>query len=234
MSSEQTNPGPNEQLMSQWKLSRILPEDLSITDELEAGKPVLKITLKPGDMAERDADGNITSERAEITENGEPVPPGTDIWYGFSFCIPKDFKIDDNRLVIAQWKQPSSGSQNPGSPFLSYRYQGGKIIAQIVIDESVGGLEEESRRVKFKSSGLERGVWHRIVTNYQLDENNMGHCEFVVDGEVIGKYVGKMGYQHLPKEGTYFKMGLYRDPQEYSQSIYFDKFSRGTSADSLS
>jgi len=208
------------ELEKHWTTQRILPGDFSIKDG------ALKITLNPGDMVEAE------SERAEISLSEESISPGTEVWYRFSIFIPEDFQINNNRLVIAQWKQPSDEDQSSDSPFLSYRYQDGMIIAQVIVNESDDGSEDKSVKRKFKSPELERGIWHEIKTNYSLDDQNNGRCKFIIDGQIIGEYEGKMGYKHLPKTKRYFKMGLYRDRQDYSQTISFSKFRRGPQEDS--
>ncbi len=159
------------QLNPRWLTRWIRPESLSITDELDPGKkPVLKITVHSGDFAMDGEDGHMT-ERAEITDP-EEVKAGTDIWYGFSVYIPKDFEISNNRLVIAQWKQPPKQGHVLPSPFVSWRYREGKIIGQVV---------NESERIRFKFSNVEQGTWNRLITNYVLDENNNSHCQFIVN-----------------------------------------------------
>ncbi len=199
-----------------WMTRWIKPESLSITDELDPGqKPALKITVHSGDFVMDGGNGHMT-ERAEIT-NPEELEPGIDIWYGFSIYIPDDFEISDNRLVIAQWRQPPQGTSP--SPFVSWRFQEGKIIGQVV---------DESKRIKFKFSNIEKGVWNRLTTNYMLDKNNKSHCQFIVNDD-RQVYEGKMGYADLPKEKIWFAMGLYRDHLPNPQTLYFDKFRRGAS-----
>jgi len=206
------------QLNPRWLTRWIKPESLLITDELDPGKkPVLKITVHSGDFAMDGGDGHMT-ERAEITDP-EELKPGMDIWYGFSVYIPKDFEISNNRLVIAQWKQPPLGTSP--SPFVSWRFQEGKIIGQIV---------NEAERLKFKFSNIEKGVWNRLIINYMLDNNDKSHCQFIVNDEKQ-IYEGKMGYANLPKEKIWFGMGLYRDHLPNPQTLYFDKFRRGFSKD---
>ncbi len=207
-----------EQMNPRWDISwRIKPESLLVTDELNpGGKKCLKISVHPGDISEP-GDQGIMTERAEITERPEVrVPSGVDIWYGFNFFIPKDFQVNDNRLVIAQWKSPSKGGE---SPVISLRYQEGELIGQVM---------KEDERVKFKYPNVEMGVWNQVMANYLLNDNHEGHCEFVLNGKTFGTYAGEMGKKGLPSH-MYYKMGLYRDHVSYPQSMYFDRFRRGES-----
>src|SRR3989344_8584012 len=105
---------------SNWKISKY------------QGKSAIQITVHKGDYQMDGGDGHLT-DRAELTEEKSLwVPTGTPIWYSFYFVFPKDFLIQDNRLVFAQWKQ---STQEPESPFLSFRYVDGKLYFQIVYND---------------------------------------------------------------------------------------------------
>ena len=181
-------------------------------------KKCLKVTVHPGDKPKIGRSGQGT-ERAEIGELKENLLPiGIDAWYGLSFLVPSDFPINDNRLVIAQWKELKSGEKKL-SPVISIRYQEGEIIGQII-----NGSEIQ----KFNYAPVALEEWHRVTVNFNIDENHLGYCKFLLDGKMFGEYSGHIGYDELSAQ-MHFRMGLYRDQQPYEQTLYFDKFRRGTS-----
>jgi len=197
-----------------WSTEKIEPGRL--TFGMFEGIDAAKIDLIKGDHQQTSAAGTVT-ERGELMEQKDiRLPLGTEAWYAFSVYFPTDFPIVDNRTVFAQWKQAEEDS----SPFLSLRYQGGKIFCRIIGDEI-------NEKFQLKQEREIRGGWHRIIMNYQLNPDLTGkvHCQF--DEEEFANYVGKMGHQSLGPS-TYFKMGLYRDQIDVPQTIYLAQYRRGS------
>ena len=73
-------------------------------DYARTGTKSVRIIVREGDIEQTGDDGKQT-ERAEL-DSGRHALVGRDVWYGFSFLIPPGFPVVDNRLVIAQWKDP--------------------------------------------------------------------------------------------------------------------------------
>lgn len=197
-----------------WSTKRIEPGRWSFC-QIE-GRDAVKIELHKGDKQATDKRGVIT-ERSELSENPETlISLGTNIWYAFLFYLPEDFPIVDNRLVIAQWKQYTP---QPESPFFSFRYSGGELMAKVAV-------ETEEHRVKFREKKEWRGKWHDVLVNYLLTEKQEGFAKAWIDKKEFANYQGKLGFTpNAPL--TYFKMGLYRDQIDLPQTIYFSHFRRG-------
>lgn len=195
-----------------WDLKRIKADRWTLTEM--AGRKALGITLEKGDKQEVSSMGILT-ERSEFSERKTIlVPADIPVWYGFSFYFPPNFPIVENRLVFAQWKQQTETDE---SPFLSFRYVGGKLIFQINYGD---------QKVKFEKMTDLRGEWHDVLVNYGLGKENSGFAKAWVDGFPLAEYEGKMGHERDWKF-TYFKMGLYRDRLETPQTIYLARFRRG-------
>lgn len=198
-----------------WDFSRLEEGSFEITEEQKySGVSSLKITVQKGDKQETGNDGKLT-ERAELKEHRHLwLGYGISIWYSWYFYLPEHFLICDNRLVIAQWKQFTKVPSR--SPFLSVRYRNGIFFFQVIYEE---------QRTKFKKKIDLRGAWHKIVLNYQLNEDLTGHVKGVLDGQVLCDYKGKLGFRYTKKQ-IYFKMGLYRDMLDEPQTIYLDRYRR--------
>lgn len=196
-----------------WSMKRI--EDGRYSYVNNAGKDAIRIELRKGDRQATNSLGIIT-ERSEISEHHDILLPlVVDVWYAFSFFFPDDFPTLNNRTVFAQWKQYTKQAV---SPFVSFQYVDGTIKCKIVDSSS-------DKRIKFAKKGEWRGSWHRIVLNYKLNTDQTGFVHAWLDGEEFVNYQGNMGYP--AKENlTYFKMGLYRDQVEPTQTIYLADYRR--------
>lgn len=200
-----------------WTLKRAESHSLKISKKYSyEGKSSLKVTVHKGNKQEVGNDGKFT-ERAELKET-ESVQIGTniDIWYSFYFYMPEEFPINNNRLVFAQLKQTTKIPKR--SPFISFRYRGGKIIFQTIYKE---------KRYKFEKKQDLRASWHRILLNYKLNDDLTGHANAWLDDDLLGRHKGDLGFSYTDKK-IYFKMGLYRDIWKDPQTIYLDRFRRSS------
>jgi len=205
-----------------WLLKRILPSSWKISKEyVREGISSLKITLHKGDLTGIGNDGHNT-ERAEFSENYKYcIKHGTNIWYSFSVYFPRDFLIINNRLVFAQWKQVT---EHPKSPFISLRYINNELLFKIY------GNNKSIK--KFRKKVDLRGKWHDILINYCLNKDKNGYAKVWIDKDLFADYKGEMGYD-FQKDIIYFKFGLYRDELDIPQTIYLDKFRRGTNQEEV-
>ncbi len=206
-------------LASIWDTKRITEGRWQFTNEVSAGKNSLKITLAPGELPSI-GDKNNPRERAEISETKElSVPPETKATYSFDFYIPNDFPLEDENVVIAQIKQPV---ENKEHPVISLRCYGNTL--KLVIVE---GNETQTNKHKL-SIPYTTNEWHNVSISYQFNKDRTGTCTVTLDDQKQQTYNGHMGYDHLPQEGMYFKMGIYRPAVQKEQSIYFSNFKRET------
>ena len=207
-----------------WGIDRIpkMIADHSWTissDYAQNGKTSLKITCNHGDIVIT-GEGQKATERAEIFEKKELwLSHHTNVWYSFSFLIPNDFVISDNRLVLAQCKQ----AENLYSPFLSLRYINGNFEVKLC------SLNEQKRH---KLKNINRGSWNNVLLNYELAKNQIGQVKVWLNETNIVDYNGELGFPDTP-DAIHFSMGIYRDELNISQTIYFDRFRRGSSRESV-
>lgn len=202
-----------------WNTSKINPLSWEITGSPgDSEQSALKITIN--NSFRNPSDGKEI-DRAEIAEKEEVlVPLGNSVWYLMSFYFPKDFLITNNRLVFAQWKQ---WAPHYGSPFLSVRYINNELSFKITGDEV---------NKRFNTKIDLRGKWHTLLVNYQLNSDQTGFVRAWLDNKPLLEYKGKMDYSPPPKY-IFFKMGLYRDTIPEPQTVYFDKFRRGPTRESI-
>lgn len=202
-----------------WSLSR-LPENgyQQIDSTGRLGEKAVILTVRPNDFLRQGPSPNQTRERCELGENTNYlIAPDTDIWYGISFYIPKNFPIVDNRLVIAQWRTSKTTKAHENPP-LALRYINDELIFTI--------KNEEYWTIFFVDKKPKKEVWHNLLVNYCWRENHLGRCAVILNGMYRGKYEGHLGYYHLEPK-LEFRFGLYRDGLKEPQSLIFSRFRRG-------
>lgn len=202
-----------------WDTKRITEGRWEFTDEVSGvEQKVLKITLSPGDLPSI-GDKDNPRERAEISETQEiSVPPETKATYSFKFYIPSDFPIPGENVVIAQIKQQV---ENKEHPIISLRVEEKKL--KLVIVE--GTTKENFNKHKI-SLPYTTNEWHTVSISYEFKKDRTGTCTLTLGDQEPQTYTGHLGYDHLPQEGLYFKLGIYRPAVPKEQSIYFSDFKR--------
>lgn len=200
---------------------RYAPGAVELTDELaRAGRRSARITVREGDVEQRGDDGELT-ERAELDSGRLPVL-GRDVWYGYSFLVPRDFPTVDTRLVISQWKQ----AELEGSPLVAQRYVAGRHYA------TLRDLERGGRRADFDLPPIERGRWHDMVWHLRARADEGGYVEVWMDGERVAGCAGPLASSAAAPE-LYHKVGLYRDRMAAPMTLYLDEYAVGASFDAV-
>lgn len=110
-----------------------------------------------------------------------------------------------------------------GSPSFSIRYIDGDLIFRVIGDT----IDK-----KFKNPIDLRGVWHTMLVHYQQNTNQTGFAQCWLDNKQLFDYEGEMDY-YPAADRMFFKICLYRDEIEEPQSIYFNKFRRGPTKESV-
>ena len=178
---------------------------------VRSGKYAACITVREGDIEQQGK--RRKSERAEL-DSGKLSVIGQEVWYGFSFLLPKGFPIVDNRLVMGQWKK----SKLPGSPMVAQRFRKGEFFITI---RNERGLE------RFDVGRLEMEVWYDMIYSIRFSTESDGHVRAWMNGKQILDYHGptalKPGIDRI-----YNKFGLYRDRWAEPMTVYFDNYTVGT------
>jgi len=211
-----------------WKTDKIIPSDLKIQSEVfKTGHSAIQINLHTNDKLETGRNGNLNSERAELTEaKSLYAEEGKTYLQTFSMFIPIDFPIVERRLVIAQWKQkcPLGHKCDDNSPVLAVRYISGKML----ITQTIG----PRRTVLWESVEEFRNRWLNFRFCVCFTIKNSGKIRVYLDDSIIVDYTGPTAYYEdsttgYPSPGKfYFKMGLYRDSMTEPMTIYIDGYSK--------
>jgi hypothetical protein len=211
-----------------WKTDKIIPSDAKIQSEIfKSGHSAIQISLHTNDKYEVGKNGNLDSERAELTEARSLfAKQGQTYLQTFSMFIPNDFPIVERRLVIAQWKQecPFGHKCDDNSPVLAIRYISGKML----ITQTIG----PQRKVLWESEKEFRNKWLDFKFRYCFTTNNRGRIAAYLNDSIIVDYSGPTAYNEESTTGYpspsqfYFKMGLYRDTMTEPMTIYIDSYSK--------
>ncbi len=184
-----------------------------VPDPAEPGKKVIKFEVQPGDRWAKDKvmSPNDPKERAEIsTVQQEPV--GSTRSTSFEMYLPKDFPIEDKRLVLAQFWQVEKKS-----PPVSVRYEGGRLIVAVRFpDPNKPGEYQEK---KYYPDGFKLGQWNDFRFKVHWSDKSDGTVEMWLNGKKVVDYKGPDCYPG--PDGPIFKFGIYRAKSDFTSKAYF-------------
>ncbi len=214
-----------------WSDLRLVPGAAKIQHTIvRSGERALAITVRPGHDPLRDG-----TDRAELAEaEAVRLPPGGDIWYGFSMRIGEALPADGNRIVIGQWHHMMAGS-----PFVAQRFRNGIFMisvqdggCRVYIAWQAGGERknrEDCRVVveNFADLPSADSGWIDMVYRVRSDPDGDGLVEVWANGTRIARASGHIGHAGMRRQ--FFKFGPYRDPVAYPTTVYLDNFRRGRS-----
>jgi len=211
-----------------WKTDKIVPSDKKIQSGVfRSGHGAIQISLHKNDKFEAGRNGNLDSERAELTEaKSLYAQEGRTYLQMFSMFIPGDFPIVSKRLVLAQWKQkcPFGHVCDDNSPVLAVRYVSGKML----ITQTIGS----QRTVLWESEKEYRNRWLDFRLRLCFTPGDHGRIIASLNDSTIVDYSGPTAYNEdsatgYPSPGRfYFKMGLYRDTMTEPMTIFIDSYSK--------
>ncbi len=191
---------------------RYAPRAIVISrDYARSGESSARVTVHEGDIEQDGGDGHRT-ERAEL-DSGKFALLGSSVWYGFSFLVPEDFPVVDNRLVIAQWKQDGAES-----PLVAERFRAGQHYLTI----DAGGGEPS----RYPLPAIVPGAWTDMVVHIVYAAGSEGLVEIWANGEPPVSHTGSTA---VPggADRFYNKIGLYRDRWPEPMTLYFDNYAMG-------
>ena len=189
-------------------------------DRSRGGAGSVRITVKEGDVDRRGDDGQKV-ERAELHSGAYPFLD-RDVWYGFSFLLPEDFPVVNNRLVIAQCKQ----SDVEGSPLLGQRFRAGRHYLTIRPPGATGN--DDVRPLP----ELRLGRWVDMVYHLRYSFGDDGRIEVWMDGKRVVEYAGPTAVKSAA-DRFYHKVGLYRDRWKQPMTMYADNYTVGDSFEAV-
>lgn len=159
--------------------------------------------------------------RSEVATK-EFVPMGSERWYGFSLFMPKDFPIEKNRLVLAQWwalTKKYLGEVNR-SPILQLRFSEGilKVLMRRYPDRIVTDAEKYIEESLYQDRKFELGRWHDFIFHVKWSHDTDGFIEAWLAGKKVIDFEGMT--ENQDDVGPTFKFGLYRDASDKTYVSY--------------
>lgn len=216
-----------------WRPSGPQPDRAITTREVPAfhGERSLRVEVRPGDNPMTGRSGNRT-ERFELTLQRPQVNFGVDVWYAFALRVPADFPRAETRTMVHQFKEnvrPRPAGLPPGvkhcekaSPVFALYLRGGRMLEARVASST----DCDHTRHVLGERALTLDRWHEIVVHTRPAHDATGRLEVWVDGELLGRHEGIMGYvcHGLGVIDTQPRFGIYRDahPAAGAAALFFD------------
>jgi hypothetical protein len=219
-----------------WSLKHISAHSYAYSDTIhKEGAHALLLTVHHGDQQAEGAEYDRCSERAELMEPNYAVPPiGPDLWYGFALYLPADLPPIDRRLILAQIKQPSTGTVPPSDPSASPGYRSGNPVVALRLREIktddgddllcfsiTPGNDGETHKQHIAIVELKRndavGRWHNIVLHARIVPGDAAKSRLAwwFDDRPVPRVASAadaIAIGYIQAQGTsYFKIGPYRD-----------------------
>ena len=175
-----------------------------------------------------------TTFRTEVNTNHH-VPMNSENWYGFSIQLPKDFPIENNRLVLAQWwalTKEELGEVHR-SPPLQLRYADGRLSIRLRTSQLrvVKDPEKYDEKKLFETHDFKHGEWSDFVFQVKWSFKDDGFINVWWNGKQVVKYVGQTNYND--DVGPKLKFGLYRDDSKATYVSYMSEVRMGKSFDEV-
>jgi len=197
-----------------------------VSDVQRNGIDSLRFELREGETYS-DLFGK-TSFRSEVNARDFPRM-GSEKWYCFSFLLPSDFPIEDNRLVLAQWHGADKKylGEPSRSPSLAFRYSGGRFFITIrhSADRVVWDPRAAPSQTLFETHQFPLGVWNDFLVQAKWSFQGDGFVNVWWNSDPIVAYSGPVGYND--DFGPYFKFGMYRDDTKKTYVVYFNNVRMG-------
>lgn len=159
---------------------------------------------------------------------------GAERRYSVSIFIPKDFPIENNRLVLAQWwaKTKTQLGEVHRSPILHLRFAEGRLAILLRrYSEKVVHDDQAFVQTNLYSTRFELGKWHDFVFHVKWSPDNDGFIQAWNDGEKIVDFKGST--ENQDEVGPVFKFGLYRDDSPKAYVAYFSDVFTGPTPESV-
>lgn len=194
-----------------------------------SGLSSVRFEVREGDY--RKSDEGILSSRSELFVDN-PLKLGETYWQSFSLYIPKDFPIEDNRLVLVQWwSQHDPGEDIGRHPPLSIRFRKGRFWISLHTNPDKLMTEDSPEIVLYETKNLELGKWNDFIFQTKWSYLTDGFINVWLNKKQVVRYSGGVGYND--EVGPIFKFGIYRDKTKSTYSVYFDELRLGNTRSSV-
>jgi hypothetical protein len=187
------------------------------------GRDSLRFEIRQGDQWEK-------TFRSEVS-TGEFAPMGSTRWYKFSILLPKNFPIENNRLVLAQWwaKTKTHLGEVNRSPILHLRFGDGvlTILLRRYPNRITRNDESYIQNNLYLSREFPLGSWNTFVFQVRWQPDEFGFIHAWLNGVQIIDYRGIT--ENQDEVGPVFKFGLYRDDSSRTYVGYYSDVAMGLS-----
>lgn len=204
-----------------------------VSDPVRGGRHAVRIELAPGDRG-------ANKERAELRIGDKEIErrrggPGQEIWYGWSLFVPRDFALERESPIVAQWHhRPSGAADRPWKrihatgvpPLILYLISDREGLALLL----VGRTAPQADQRFLGSRPIRRESWIDLVFHIRWSMADDGFVEAWLDGRPFtpGKMRGATLYGDL---SNVLRLGLYRPKGSAStiNHLYLDEVRLGDS-----
>jgi len=193
------------------------------------GKSSVRFEVRKGDY--RVNKRGEKSSRAELS-NEKPALMGKEYWYASSIFIPKDFPIENNRLVIGQWYPTDDEGEKSRRPVMAMRFVNGKFYITIrTSSEKIMVPNDGKEVIIYETKKFQLGRWNDFIFNVKWSYKEGGFVNTWLNKQQIANYKGPVGYND--ELGPSFQFGIYRDETDKTYVLYFDEISQGPTRKSV-
>ena len=171
------------------------------------------------------------SFRSEIDTSDRP-PINSVRWYRFALLLPRDFPIEDNRLVLFQWHGADKKylGEAARSPTLAFRFSEG--VFSLTMRHSPLRIVHDPDAVPaerlLKSAAFPLGIWNDFVIEAKWSFTADGYVNVWWNGKQVVRYRGPVGYND--EVGPYVQFGIYRDASAKTYVSYLNQVRGGATA----
>lgn len=190
-----------------------------VTSPVRQGRYAARLFVRPGDSFG-------STERGAAVWMGSNETEGDDYYYGFSIRFPTDWSVSGRRVLsfASRIGTPMPVIFEAGADSLTLKLYGGNVDAPSTAQFSL-------------LSTLEKNVWHDFILHVVWSADaQRGKVEVWhrVEGNALTSVLSSAAatLQLRPDAGVaapYVLFGLIRDPAQVTDTLYIDRFVRGTS-----
>jgi len=217
---------------NQWDQNHPLNDQFQIvTDPVRQGNYAAKFVVRPGDRF-----STTSGERSEVLWTSSKEADGQDYWYSWSTLFPTDWSEPAGWGIFVQWHAGYSTTPPVVSFNARENYAWLSLNSGPLSDPCCGGSTRERWTIL---PTLHKGLWNDFIAHIKWAAGNDGAITVwtrVEGQDTYTKVLDVSGVPTLQSQNgvaakNYVKMGLYRDADTKTNTIYHDGFHRWVSAD---
>jgi hypothetical protein len=213
-----------------WNQNAPLSDQFQIVqDPVRQGNFAAKFIVRPGDKF-----ATTSGERSEVVWANSNDGEGKEYWYRWSTLFPTDWNEPRNWGIFIQWH---SFNFTPPAVSLTARQDSAYLNLNTgpLSDPCCGG---NTRKKWLVLPTLSKGHWNDFIAHIKWTSATDGYITLWhrVDGDAYAKVLDASGFPTLQSNNgkvvpNYLVLGLYRDADTQTNTLYQDDFHRWASLD---